>query len=183
MAGSESKRKSVIRMRLTSGGKTNKRLMPFRTKRVKKAVNNPDNIPASKADINRLIEIADWPPAVTRDPNGIRMKQAHNQLASLMNASYDEFNRGFTDALNKLTHYGAAYHRNLLNKLTGNQNIPTQDSLKVQEKPRLPQIKKVVKPRRRAKKKRYDDPDDADDEKESDYWTADEKKRYRISRS
>lgn len=193
------KGKRVLRMRMTSGGKNNKRLMPIKSKRVKKSVTDPEQIPASKGDINRLIELSDWPPAVTRDPNGIRMKEAHNQLASLMNASYEDFNKGFTNALNRLTHFGSIYQKNLINKLSGSNNPSAPEQSTSSEK--VPETLLSVKPKqapptqRKAKKIRiYRDSDTSDtyftpDDDDDDWWDEQKKKkgvgkrsRFRVQR-
>ena len=48
-----------------------------------KRPSNPEHIPASKADIERLINVVEWPPTFMRNKYGQKMKEIYDQLYTL----------------------------------------------------------------------------------------------------
>lgn len=120
------KKKKIVRMKLAVGGPSGKRLMPFKKKRVRKhPPQDPANMPATKGDIQQLMEIADWPPAMTRDPYGVRMKQAYNQLSALFNSNANDFRAKFCEIAHRLKFNGDKYRENLKNSMASDAQSTT----------------------------------------------------------
>lgn len=71
-------------------------------KKSKSVTSNPpeESIPATKADINNLINTIIWPPAFTRNEYGLRMQKTHKQIQDLVNTkglSATNFTHKFND--------------------------------------------------------------------------------------
>ena len=45
---------------------------------------DPETMPASKADMQRILQAVDWPPGITRNVYGQRLREYHGDLANLM---------------------------------------------------------------------------------------------------